>query len=60
MDIDAAHQARREKELKLKKQKELNEAIELLFALLLITATVVGIIWGTFEFIQYCQGGKCA
>ncbi len=60
MDIDAAHEARKEKELKLKKQRELNEAIELLFAILLILVTVVGIAWGTFELIEYCQNGRCA
>jgi hypothetical protein len=59
MDVDAAHQARKEKELRLKKQKELNEAMEFLFVMLLLIVAIVGIGWGTFELIEYCQNGNC-
>jgi hypothetical protein len=60
LDNEAAHQARKDKEEKLKKQKELSEAIEFTIAVLFIIVTLIGVGWGTLELIHYCQNNGCA
>lgn len=59
MDIEAAHQARKEKELRIRKRKELQEIIEILFAFVIIMIVLIAIGWGVFYFIDFCGGGKC-
>lgn len=59
LDIDAAHQARKEKEDRLRKKRELNEAIEIIIGVILIIIILVGLGWGFFEFVEYCQKNKC-
>lgn len=59
LDIEAAHSARKEKELKVRQQKELQQAMEILagVAFLLVVVGFVG--WGIVELISYCQSTKC-
>jgi hypothetical protein len=59
LDIEAAHQAQREKSAKLKKQKEFNEAIEFLFAAVFLIIALAGLGWGVYELINYCQTNAC-
>jgi hypothetical protein len=59
MDVDAAHQARREKEQNLKKRKQIKEALEITVAVVFLTFVLIGVLWGAFELVQYCQHGAC-
>lgn len=59
IDVEAAHQARKEKELRLKRKKEFDEALELILALTLAVIVLATAFWAVFELIQYCQSGKC-
>lgn len=59
MDVDAAHQARREKEQNLKKRKQIKEALEITVAVVVLTFVLIGVLWGAFELVQYCQHGAC-
>jgi len=59
MDADAAHDIRREKEATVKRKREINEAIEMSIAVLLIVVTVIGLAWGTYELIEYCKMHGC-
>ena len=59
LDVDAAHQARKERERKTRQQKELRQAMEILagVAFLLVVVGFVG--WGIVELISHCQSTKC-
>jgi hypothetical protein len=35
------------------------DAIELSIAIVLIVVTVIGLAWGTYEFIDYCKLHRC-
>jgi hypothetical protein len=58
MDVEAAHIARKEKESRIKRKKEIQEAIEILFAIVIIIIIAIGVSWGIYELVYYCQG-KC-
>jgi hypothetical protein len=58
LDVEAAHSARKEKESRIRKQKELQEILEIGIAIVIITVAFVGIVWGVYEIMNYCQG-KC-
>jgi hypothetical protein len=60
MDVDAAHQARREKEQNIKKQKQLTEALEITVAVVVLIFVLIGVLWGAFELVQYCRHGACS
>ena len=59
LDVEAAHDAQREKTAKLKKQKEFDEAMEFLFVAVFLIVTVAGIGWGIFELLDYCKINAC-
>ena len=59
LDADAAHKARKEKEDRLRKKRELNEAIEITIGVILIIIILIGLGWGFFEIVEYCQKNKC-
>lgn len=59
MDVEAAHQARKERELQLKRKREFDEAMEILLATVLALIVLIGIFWGVFELIEYCRTGNC-
>jgi hypothetical protein len=60
MDLEAAHEARRQKEAKQRKKKQILEALEMAFAVTILTLFVVGLFWGGYELIQYCNTtGSC-
>lgn len=55
MDIEAAHAARREKELRIKRKKEMQEAFEIAIATIIVIIMIAGVGYGTYELINYCQ-----
>lgn len=59
LDIDAAHQARKEKEERIRKQKELQEVIEITTGVVLIGVVLVLVGWGVMELVGYCSKNTC-
>jgi hypothetical protein len=59
MDIEAAHQARRDKEKASRQRVKNQKMVEMIIAVLLLTFVVIGIVWGTYEFVQYCKYSQC-
>jgi hypothetical protein len=59
MDVEAAHQARREKETSARNKKQFQEDLENVVLIFLIMLLIVGSIWGTYEVIQYCKYIQC-
>ena len=59
MDADAAHEVRRAKEAAQRRKREIDDAIEMGLAVVLIIVLVVGTLWGSYEFIQYCAQVRC-
>lgn len=59
LDAEAAHQARKDKEDKKRKKQELEEAIEILIGVVFIIVILIGLGWGFFEIVEYCQKNKC-
>jgi hypothetical protein len=56
MDVEAAHDARREKEAAARRQKEIDEVINICL-LIAVTVLVLGIMaWFVWEAIQQCNG----
>lgn len=51
MDMEAAHAARREKEQRLKRKKEIEEAIEIIFAVIILITIFAGAGWALYQFI---------
>lgn len=58
MDVEAAHDARREKELADRRKKEIDEVIELALLGLVFTAMLGVITYFVFGIFEQC-GGKC-
>jgi len=59
MDADAAHDIRKAKEAAIRRKREIDDAIELGLAIVLIIVMVIGIGWGTYELIDYCKIHSC-
>jgi hypothetical protein len=59
MDVDAAHAARREREANARHKKELEDLVETVLLIAVLTLMVVGTTWGTYEFIKYCKLVGC-
>jgi len=59
MDVEAAHDARREKEAAERHKKELEDLIETVLLATLLIVLVLGTIWGTYEFVKYCKLVGC-
>jgi hypothetical protein len=58
MDVEAAHEARKAKEAAAKRKREIDETIEIIFAVILAIVALVGIAWGLYELMQYCQASR--
>ena len=58
LDVEAAHDARREKELAERRKKEIDEVIELALLGLVFTAMLGAITYFVFGIFEQC-GGKC-
>ena len=59
MDVEAAHDARREKEAAERHKKELEDLIETVLLETVLIVLVLGTIWGTYEFVKYCKLVGC-
>lgn len=60
MDLEAAREAKKEKEARRRRKKQIFEALEMAFAIILIILFLIGAIWGSYELIQYCKTtGSC-
>ena len=58
LDVEAAHDARREKELAERRKKEIDEVIELCLLGLVFTTMLGAITYFVFGILEQC-GGKC-
>ena len=58
MDVESAHDARREKEAAAKRKKELDEVIELLMMAVVFVVMLGAILYFSFGILQQC-GGRC-
>ena len=59
MDVEAAHDARREKEAAARHKRELEDLVETVLLIVVLTVMVLGTIWGTHEFVKYCKLVGC-
>jgi len=58
MDVEAAHEVRKAKEAEKKRKEQTEEAIELTLAIIISIVLLVGLAWGAYELINYCQSIK--
>jgi hypothetical protein len=58
MDVEAAHDARKEKEAAAKHKKEVDEIITIVLILLVFGLVLGGVGWVVYEAVQQCNG-KC-
>lgn len=58
MDLEAAHNARREKESIEKRKRKLQDDIEICIAILLTVVILGGLAIGIYELVDYCQTYK--
>jgi len=58
MDVEAAHEVRKAKEAEKKRKEQTEEAIEVTLAILFSIIILVGVAWGIYELINYCQSIK--
>jgi hypothetical protein len=58
MDVEAAHEVRKAKEAEKKRKEQTEEAIELTLAIIISIVLLVGLAWGVYELIDYCQSMK--
>jgi hypothetical protein len=58
MDVEAAHDARREREAAAKHKKEVEEALEIVLLALVFFAMVGFVVYLSFEILEQCAG-KC-
>jgi hypothetical protein len=59
MDIEAAHDARREKESAAKRKRQFADAVEYTLAGILLLVAFIGMIWVGAELVQYCSQVQC-
>ena len=59
VDVDGAHAGRRENEAAARHKKELEDLVETVLLIVVLTMIVVGAVWGTYEFIKYCKLVGC-
>jgi hypothetical protein len=58
MDVEAAHDARREKEALAKHKKEVEETLEIVLLALVLFTLIGGVVYVSFEILEQCAG-KC-
>lgn len=58
MDVEAAHEARKEKAAEKKRQEELDEVITIILMLLVVVVVLGATGWFVYEAMQQCNG-KC-
>ena len=58
MDVESAHEARREKEAAAKHKQEMDELLTIILVSLVLFAAIGAVVWFVYEAIQQCNG-KC-
>ena len=58
MDVESAHEARREREAEAKHKKEMDEIINIVLILMIFLLVCGGVGWVIYEAVQQCNG-KC-
>ena len=60
MDLEAAHEARRTREAAARRKRQILEVLEMSVAITILRLFVIGLFWGGYELIQYCNTtGSC-
>ena len=59
MEIEAAHEARKLKELQIKRKRQIQTYIETAFAIVIAIIMIIGAGWLFYEFVQYCVANQC-
>jgi len=60
MDLEAAREAKREKESRMRRRKKFFEVLELVIGITVLLIGVAGFVWGAYELLQYCnRTGSC-
>jgi hypothetical protein len=59
MNIESAHDARREKEAQERQKKKNEELVEIIFASVFLIVILIGTFWGLYELITYCSQVRC-
>jgi hypothetical protein len=59
MDIESAHQARKDKESAAKRKRETEEMLEIVFAVVIIVSFLIGGGIALYELISYCRINGC-
>lgn len=59
-DVEAAHAAREAKEAAARRKRQIQETIEIVFAVIISIIILVGVGWGLIEFISYCKTAGCS
>jgi hypothetical protein len=58
MEIEAAHEARKLKELEQKRKRQVQDAIEIAIVSLIGFVAIAGLLWGFVELVSYCSTGN--
>jgi len=58
MDVESAHDARREKEAEKRRKEEIDEVVTIVLAVSVLAILLGGMGWFIYEAVQQC-GGKC-
>lgn len=60
MEIEAAREARKLKELQAKRRRQMQMYVELAFGLVIGVMILIGAAWITYHAIQYCMANGCS
>jgi hypothetical protein len=60
MDVEAAHDARRAKELAAKRKRQFRENMEIAFAIVLSIILLAVLVIGVYELAEYCKAYGCS
>lgn len=59
MDIEAAHEARREREQAQRRRRQITEMLEYSLAVVICIVMIAGLSYGGYQLIKYCQVNSC-
>lgn len=59
MDVEAAHEARREKEAAIKRKKQAQKYADYALAIVILSMFAATAIWGVTELVTYCSINSC-
>lgn len=56
MDVEAAREARKEKEMRIKRKRQIYQFLEISIGAILLIIVLAAMGYVTYEIVQYCQG----